>query len=186
MHFLRDSLSSPEDLARASIHFQQGLQALQVLQGEERIRVLGQLGSLARQLGHFEQASQLFQEAIALATRFGRPRLEVLNRIRLAVNQQYAGLPEAAEKLLLEVLEQVSTTPQAESYRDFVFYHLGKLYAEAGQLHQALKLFETALILRQQKRDTDLIENTEVAIAVARHWLEMLEKAQGDDPYAPY
>lgn len=186
MHFLRDSLSRPEDLAQASIHYQQGLQALQNLSGEERIGVLGQLGGLARRLGHFEQAGQLFQEAIALAAHFGRPRLEVLNRIRLAVTQQYAGLPEAAEKLLLEALEQISTTPQAEIYRDFVFYHLGKLYAEAGQLQQALKLFETALILRQQKRNSELIESTEMAIAVARHWLDMTEQARGDDPYAPY
>jgi len=184
MHFLRDSFTNPHEFAQAEHNYRQGQSELAALQGEERIQLLGHLGSLARQLNRFEEAESHFHEAIGLAQIFQRQRLEVANRIRLGVTYQYAGHPQAAEACFQEALEQISTQPQTEYYRDFVLQHMGKLLVEQGFWQEALPFFETALILRQQKRDAELIASTEQALAQLATLLSQGETE--DDPYGTF
>lgn len=152
---------------------------LSATSGEERLRLLGQAGNLARQLGLHHEAGGYFQRAVESAQEQGRPRFEVANRIRLGINffelKDYA----AAEEQYRETLEQISTTPETESYRDFVLYQIGRLLIEQGLLDEAREVFEAVLILRQQKGDSELI-------ASAREALLAIEEMRQEDEFGTY
>lgn len=153
---------------RLKTAFQEVQAILPATAGEERLRLLGQAGNLARQLGAFQEARDYFQRAVDAAQAQGRPRFEVPNRIRLGIACFEAQDYVAAEGHYRAALEQISVTPEVEDYRDFVLFQVGRLLVEQGLLDEARQTFESVLILRQQKGNAELMASAREALLAVR------------------
>jgi len=164
-----------------AIYYQRLLSAYQEIRailsatsGDERLRLLGQAGVLAQQLGKYQEAVAYLERAIESAQEQMRYRFEVANLIRLGIVFFEMKNYQAAEEVYKWALERISTRPETESYRDFALYHIGRLLIEQGLLHEAEQVFNAVLIMRQQKGDADLI-------ASAREALQALKQMKQDN-----
>ncbi|HEY9842289.1 MAG: hypothetical protein ACAI44_38140 [Candidatus Sericytochromatia bacterium] len=166
MEFQRDP---PGDAAILGPQYAQGLEALVRLTGTQRLQLLGELGTLARQLRDYPAAIGHFKAAVALARDLEDARLLAANQVRLGVAlHHYDQLAPA-----IGLFEAVIAAPDC-GYRDFALQHLGKLHVEQKQFTAARDCFTQALELRQAKGDPGLIASTRAALA----GLDQLETAE--------
>jgi len=146
--------------------YRNNLQGLLDVQSQNQpldLALLGELGEQARSLGHLEQSRKFLETALELAREHHDLMREVANLIRLGTTLQYLNQHDAGEFYLREALDKIES-PGAYIYHDYALQHLGKLLAEKGQYQEARSFFEQALLIRQSKAQTGLIQSTEQAL----------------------
>jgi len=144
---------------------------------ENLLRLLGALGSYARVLHRLDEAIDFLTEALELSRFLDKKSFEAANLIRLGTAYQYAGQAHQAEVLFKQALD-LTEEPEAASYRDFAWQHLGKLLVEEGLFQEGRHCLEVALKIRIAKGDAELIHSTQSALSALR--------ALENDPYSPY
>lgn len=131
------------------------------------LQLLGYLGDACRVLGQLEEAVSLLTEAVERAEASGNRPTGTANRLRLAEALKYNGDLDGAEINFRRVLRDVQE-PDLVNCRDFALQHLAKCCIERGNVTEAVKLLEQALILRQGKGNERLIASTELALQYAK------------------
>lgn len=113
-------------------------------------------GQAARLLGEHESAIAHLSRALEL-----EPSPQA--RIRLGEALRCADRADDAIAELAAALSEAKGTP----YEDFALQHLGKALLDADRPREAVDALTAALELRRSKRDAELIESTEAALARA-------------------
>jgi CHAT domain-containing protein/Tfp pilus assembly protein PilF len=116
----------------------------------KRAIVLGNLGNLYLDIGHYEKAQAVTEEAYALIDSVGNPHTKIsLSNILieiLAETNQYEDAKLLAEKTLHKLAEHQFGLLEADSYLS-----IGKLHFQIGDWQKAFKLFDRARALSEKK-----------------------------------
>lgn len=166
--FLRDTLL-PSDVAQWSEHTKQLRLLSKNSDPTAQCIALGRLGDALRRHPEFLQESiATLSTALELAHQCDqswRPKNAMIaaNLIRLATSLQYSGAHQKAIDVFEQSLQWIHTNALGE-YEDFALQHMGKCFAEMGNIQRAKQCFARALEQRFIKNDDQLIESTKKAI----------------------
>jgi tetratricopeptide (TPR) repeat protein len=131
----------------------------QILDQLERAKVFGEIGHWYKVLGNWDEAIENFQQALATCP---YERLTAVLEMRIADTLRLKGEFEEAFKRFNQLKEE---SKDWEELEDFYHQHLGKLYFDQQKYKEALECFQSAWVLREKKKNPELIQSTEIAIA---------------------
>jgi len=136
---------------------------------------LSQIGALFRIIRRLDEAESFLKEADTLIQKHEMGRVVwVINRLRLAHVLQWKKVFEVSTEMFQEILEVCESDANTTEQLDFAWQHLGKNYFDQGIYDLALKAFQTALKIRQEKKAApDLIRSSETAIAETKKRLRL-------------
>jgi tetratricopeptide (TPR) repeat protein len=130
----------------------------------KRAKLLSKLGVLLlADSGAVDEAYELLESAQTIADQVGYDRLIATNGIRLAMALQQRGDHSAALRKLDWVIEFI-VQKRLRKLKDFALQHKGKCLAELGAKGAAEGCFKSALRLRKNRRDDELIASTARAL----------------------
>lgn len=126
----------------------------------------GLAGTLHRILGNLETAEQLLLSAIKSSEKSFNLRGSIRNKIRLAHVLQCLKRYEESDKIFEDVIESCMQNSELEGLVDFAYQHYGKSLFERNRYEEALKMFHSALELRNRKGDSELVNSAMLAIVI--------------------
>jgi tetratricopeptide (TPR) repeat protein len=169
-HDLRDVATCPQDM----------LKAIEILAGQlgdtmgaEKIKLLGQLGSFNRILGNLERAEDNLKKAIQLSDNApGLQKFRITNLIRLGHVRHWQERFGEAHEIFDDCIQAILSNEQLKTLLDFAYQHRGKCYFDEQRYEEALKSFYEAILLRNNKSESDLADSSLLAIEeTKRRWL---------------
>jgi len=167
---LHDYAVNPGDFRQALSNLENQLQKENDVTAQ--IKLLGQVGTHQRILILLKEAEITFKKAISLASSNGHVMLKLVNLVRLGNTKHWQGDFTEAHQLFEECFEVIAKDKTIDGYRDFIFQHRGKCYFDQGQYDLALKNFYEAILIRNNKSETDFADNSLLAIEeTKRRWL---------------
>jgi tetratricopeptide (TPR) repeat protein len=161
---LHEVPNNPSDMKKAIEWLKQRLGEEKAWQ--ERLSLLGAIGSFSRILREFSQAEGALLSAITVAEENNNPKGILVNKIRLAHVYQWRSAFEKSNKIFKGLLEQAAKEAGVAEYLDFIYQHAGKNLFDQKDYEHAILFFEKALNIRKNKGDAELIRSTEQAIQV--------------------
>jgi tetratricopeptide (TPR) repeat protein len=120
---------------------------------------------MLRRLGGAEGYAE---RALALCKEAGDDGCELANSIRLAHVFQWQGRFEEADALFLRVLAPCEQEPSLSRYRSFAHQHYDKSLYDQRRYREAAEHFQSALDLREQQGDEELIASMRLVLERAR------------------
>ncbi|KGX91698.1 hypothetical protein N781_04020 [Pontibacillus halophilus JSM 076056 = DSM 19796] len=123
------------------------------------------IGVYSRILGDVSVSEQYLLQSINLYKELDDYNQIFVSSLRLAVTYQWKGQYDQAIACLQQLLSEVDGRTELETYRDFVYQHLGKCYFEQGAYREAIDFFMKAYVIRQVKGDEKLLQSTEYALS---------------------
>ncbi len=136
----------------------------------DRVKLLCDLGTGHRLLGHLDRAKDLLKEAIDICETFSLD-IKTLTRaqIILAHILQWQGNFLKSNRLFGELIISCESDIGLGSMKSFIYQHAGKNLFDQKMYPQALKFFEKALAIRRAENSAaDLIESSLLAIETTR------------------
>ena len=124
------------------------------------LQARGRLGELLRVARNYPEGREQLEYALELAEQLDDARASSINRLRLAILEQYDGRYEHALQLHRTALDQIREAGIAATHEDFCHQHRGKCLAEMQRFGEASEAFERALRIRQSRGDAALIAST--------------------------
>jgi tetratricopeptide (TPR) repeat protein len=116
---------------------------------DERVRVLGLLGTYLRILRRLNEAQDYLEKSLEIIERHKLyTTLKVQQQIRLAHVYQWQKNFSKSNELFDELI-QISETTELDVLHDFIWQHVGKNYYDQQKWTEARKAFEKALKLRE-------------------------------------
>ncbi len=143
------------DLETAQHYYEQSLQKFQALQGSSSehllniANVLVGLGNIQSNRQNFDEAQQLYQQALSVANRIGNSRLRGSTLLNLAVIKQKMGDLTGAETLYQESL-QIGSDTGDKAFLAITMANLGELKMQQGIFNQAFKYLQSATLVSQE------------------------------------
>ncbi len=133
----------------------------------ERVRILGQLGGLCRNMRMLEESADYLDEALDLIAKNNlSKKLEMVNRIRRAHVVHWSRDFDVSNRRFDDLVEECRSNPELGDLLDFALQHRGKNFFDQQKFKLALTDFREALEIRTRKADLSLIESTSLAIRV--------------------
>ena len=158
---LREVPESKED-------FQKGIQFLNSeidkLNGLDKISALSKLGAYQRIAGLIEDSLATLKMVRQLLSQNNDKRLSFITELRIAQSIQFKGDFEEAAKIYSGLKNRSSRDSELSDFLDFVYQHMGKNYFDQQRFDLAMNCFQSALVVRNQKGESQLIESTLFAI----------------------
>ncbi len=136
-------------------------------------RLYGMHGAYSRILGRLDVALISLEKANALAESFADDKLQFINELRLGHVYQWQQRFAESNMLFNVLVKRCESTPSLSHVNDFALQHAGYNAFDQGRYEWALTLFESALELRQAKKDATLIDASRHAMqATRRHIID--------------
>ena len=133
-----------------------------------RARIHGEIGIFERGLGNLSAAEANLLASLAIVEQHQETKNQVvIYGIRLAHVYHWQEKWGVALTMFNDLLEK-TCAPEFHQWKDFVLQHRGKMFFDQQRYREALNDFSTALFLRQEKGDGELIASTQQALAAAR------------------
>lgn len=164
---LQDYPNNPAEMRQAVDYWQAQL-ARPELEIRDRIQLLTRIGTYGRMLRDLDRAEESHRAAIALAESIGHVRFRTQNQIKLAHVYQWQQRYAESEAEFEGAIAICQNEPAVADFLDFAYQHFGKCKFDQQRYAKALQLFEQALALRHKKRNQELIDSTELAIATTQ------------------
>jgi len=147
-------------------------QAAQAVETTESARSASHAAMLFTLLGQLEPAAALVEFALARQPLTSHLYDRTVTEIRHAQLHQFAARLPQAQALLQGVIARCRSEATASALLDFALQHQGKVLFDQGLYRQALGCFQEALVLRQLKKNPELMASTELAIATTTQCLD--------------
>lgn len=174
---LRDVAVNQDDFKQALADFEAEL--ADATDVETQLKLLGKIGTHQRILRMLDEAEASFEKAIVLAETAKLLKPKLANMIRLGNTKHWNENYSEAHRIFDECFEIISIDKSAGEYLDFVFQHKGKCCFDEGEYEQALKNFYEAILLRNNKSDSDLADSSLLAIEqTKRRWLPQVPESE--------
>lgn len=167
---LRDIPVEPDDFKKAIVELEKQLNSSIPL--AEQVKLFGLLGTYQRILGLLEQAETNFEKAISLSSSLNQTKLKLTNLIRLGHTKHWMKDYLHAHRIFDECNSIICEDISLEVYLDLVHQHRGKCYFDERKYHLALNEFYKAMLIRNNKSESNLVDNSLSAVQeTKRRWL---------------
>lgn len=146
-------------------------QAAQAANEEEKGKCLSTLGVLRRISGDPEASLKDFGQAANLFENCSNQKLALINQLRIGVSYKFLNRHAEAESVFAKLEAHLTANPRHKGLLDFIYHHRGKNEFEQGNYQKALEAFQLALKLRKAKKNKELINSTQSAMAIVQKQL---------------
>ena len=164
--FLREKCADEKVLKKIIEKFEEKLETISNYKLEDQIFIYGSIGNLNRIIGNTTSAIECLEYAVSLS----EENKKIANIIRLGEALKYDGQHELALKKFEQAINMCTLDLNYTTLLDFAYQHKGKCLLELGQPIMALDNFQQALLLRQVKGDSSLIESTQKAVKYTKQY----------------
>ncbi|MFN8578715.1 MAG: hypothetical protein U0354_17945 [Candidatus Sericytochromatia bacterium] len=146
------------------LHLQEYLKLLDNKDAKEKAKLLSKISYYQKLIGNYIDSEKNQLKSIKIFEKIDDKKSRFISLIRLAQIYQFKNNYDKSTEIFNQLELEIDKDKNLDSYRDFLYQHIGKNEFEKKNYKLALDYFYKALDIRNNKGDNDLIESTKLAI----------------------